>query len=672
MTDDKKPIEPASDEDQNTPTQPTPPQPYTRRPESDEPPETISLLDLMQESGDDGDTTPTTPPEPTELPPLTSPTTRPKTNVTPPPDDYTATITSIPEPRSPLEEDTTKKPPQPLTAEQLQPPEAIPPQFDPDATVVQPRVAFPGSQQTTQKAGSGQSQTQQGTTVPAQRPPQRAPVTTQPAARPAGPIRETPRGAQAPPTITRPAPSTGRGCARIFAVLLVGLIVLTLLAASTAAIGYSLVARDLPNPAELRERASDFETARIYDRTGQLLYAPADPNAGNRIYVPLDQISPYLIQATIATEDKRFYENPGFDPIGLTRAVIQAVLDQEEIGGTSTITQQLVRALLLDEDERTERTVRRKIREIILAAEISRTYSKDEILELYLNEIYYGNLAYGIEAASQTYFQTSAANLSLSEASLLAGLPQAPALWDPYTAPDKAIGRQSEVLGLMVSNGDITLDEGQAALDEMAARIYDLEPPQATILHPHFTLTVLQQAEALLGAQSIYRGGLSIQTTLDPTAQNLAEETIAAARPSINAGGANNAAMVVIQPETGEILGMVGSVDYYDESISGQVNMALAPRQPGSTIKPLVYMSAFEEGWTPATLIWDVPTEFPDGANPPYVPKNYDDTFHGPLRLRPSLGNSYNVPAVKALEYVGRLSSITSRRLIDQLRDDGC
>ena len=154
------------------------------------------------------------------------------------------------------------------------------------------------------------------------------------------------------------------------------MIVLTLLAASAGAIGYSLVARDLPNPAELRERASDFETARIYDRTGQLLYAPVDPNSGNRLYVPLSQISPYLIQATIATEDKRFYENPGFDPIGLTRAVLNAVTDQEEIGGTSTITQQLVRALLLDEDERTERTYRRKVREIILAAEISRTYRR--------------------------------------------------------------------------------------------------------------------------------------------------------------------------------------------------------------------------------------------------------------------------------------------------------
>ena len=404
----------------------------------------------------------------------------------------------------------------------------------------------------------------------------------------------------------------GRGLLVTLLVLFVG----GLLLASTAAIGYSLVAGDLPRPSELRDRASSFETARIYDRNGQLLYAPVDPNTGNRTYVPLARISPYLVQATIATEDKRFYDNPGFDIIGLGRAVIMAAREQEAVAGTSTITQQLVRATLLDEDERTERSYRRKVREIILAAEISRTYSKEEILELYLNEIYYGNLAYGIEAAANTYFNKSAADLTLAEASLLAGLPQAPALWDPYTAPDKALGRQREVLSLMVANDLITLDDAQAALDEMAGRVYTLQRPEVTIRHPHFTFTVLQQAEELLGAQSLYRGGLSIRTTLDPDAQRLAEEAVAANREAINVGGANNAALVALQPQTGEILAMVGSADFNDEAISGQVNMALAPRQAGSTIKPLVYLAAFERGWTPATLLWDVQTEFPDGANP--------------------------------------------------------
>ena len=462
----------------------------------------------------------------------------------------------------------------------------------------------------------------------------------------------------------------GRGLFIILLVLFVG----GLLVASAAAIGYSLVAADLPRPTELRNRASTFETARIYDRNGQLLYALADPNAGNRTYVPLDRISPYLVQATIATEDKRFYDNPGFDVIGLVRAVAQAAREGEAVAGTSTITQQLVRATLLDEDERTERSYRRKVREIILAAEISRTYSKEEILELYLNEIYYGNLAYGIEAAANTYFNKSAADLTLAEASLLAGLPQAPALWDPYTAPDKALGRQREVLSLMVANDDINLSDAQAALDEMAVRVFELQRPQVTIRHPHFTFTVLQQAEELLGAQSIYRGGLSILTTLDPDAQRQAEEAVAANRDLLAAGGANNASLVALQPQTGEIIAMVGSADFNDEAIAGQVNMALAPRQPGSSIKPLVYLSAFERGWTPATLLWDVRTEFPDGVNPPYIPKNFDDEFHGPVRIRPALGNSYNIPAVKAMEFVGVCEFISDVQAIGltQLQDDGC
>ncbi|MCA9935173.1 MAG: transglycosylase domain-containing protein, partial [Anaerolineales bacterium] len=309
-------------------------------------------------------------------------------------------------------------------------------------------------------------------------------------------------------------------------------------------------------------------------------------------------------EATIATEDARFYTNPGFDPIGIARAIVQAAQEREFVSGASTITQQLVRALLLSEDERTERTFRRKVREIILAAEISRTYSKEEILELYLNEIYYGNLAYGIEAAAQTYFNKSAADLTLAEASLLAGLPQAPALWDPYTAPDNAIGRQWEVLTLMVQEGYATLDEAQAALNQTNLFIYEMQPPEVTVRFPHFTFTVLQQAEDILGAQNIYRGGLNIYTTIDPTTQTLAERTIAENRDAITAAGANNAAMVVLEPETGEILALVGSVDFNDEVISGQVNMALQPRQPGSTIKPLVYLSAMERGWTPATLIW--------------------------------------------------------------------
>ncbi|MCB8988356.1 MAG: transglycosylase domain-containing protein, partial [Ardenticatenaceae bacterium] len=511
---------------------------------------------------------------------------------------------------------------------------------------------------------------------PSGQPPRAAPAAaaTRPAAQPVPRVTvPTPGRSAAPPKPRRRR--DWHGCLVRLAVFgFIGFILLSIVGVLAAAVGYTSIARDLPSVSELEERVSSFETARIYDRYGSEIYALADPNTGNRTRVSLDEISPYLIQATIATEDSRFYENPGFDPIGLTRAIFQAMREGEQIAGTSTITQQLVRAVLLDEDERTERTARRKIREIILAAELARTYDKNTILELYLNEIYYGNLAYGIEAASQTYFDKPAKDLTLAEASLLAGLPQAPAAWDPYTAPELAVGRQWEVLNRMIAEGYATTEEAQAALNEMNVRVYEMRPKERSVEYPHFTFTVLQQAEELLGAQSIYRGGLRIYTTLDPAAQDLALQTLEANRDSIQAGGANNAALVAIKPDTGEVLALVGSVDFYDESIDGQVNMALAPRQPGSSIKPFVYLSALEKGWTPATLIWDVQTQFTDGANPPYVPKNYDDAFHGPLRLRPSLGNSYNIPAVKALEYVGVCNFIDNVQKIGltALQDAGC
>jgi membrane peptidoglycan carboxypeptidase len=328
----------------------------------------------------------------------------------------------------------------------------------------------------------------------------------------------------------------------------------------------------------------------------------------------------------------------------------------------------------LEEDERTERTFRRKLREIILAAEISRTYEKNEILELYLNEVYFGNLAYGIEAAAQTYFDKPAAELNLAEATLLAGLPQAPALWDPFTAPDKALGRQSEVLSLMIAAGFVTVEEARQAQTEAVDILTNIKPPEVTIEHPHFALLVLQQAEDILGAQSIYRGGLQIHTTLDPDVQNLAESTMDAYGDLVRAGGANNASMVVTKPDSGDILALVGSLDFQDEAISGQVNMALAPRQPGSSIKPLVYLTALERGWTASTLIWDVATQFADGPNAVYEPKNYDDQFHGPLRLRLALGNSYNIPAVKALEFVGVCNFINNVQKVGltDLTDSGC
>ncbi len=457
--------------------------------------ETVSLLDLMAAANDD--------------------------LAVPADDEETADLSLAPSPDKP------KPTPLPLSAEELTPPRERPLVHDPDATDIQLSVAFPGSEPPLSEAPTQLFQpirqpkpdpepsTEENAPTIAHRPlPTQPPVREQPHATPTPPVirDQSPTTKVAIPKQSRPVhprPQTRRrrnwrGCfTRALLIIVILGIAGVAFAVIGAALGYQAIASDLPEPTELIERASDFETARIYDRDGNLLYALIDPNAGDRTRVSLDQISPHLINATIATEDARFYENPGFDPIGIARAIIQAAQEREFVSGASTITQQLVRAVLLDEDERTERTFTRKVREIILAAELFRTYDKQTILELYLNEIYYGNRAYGIEAAAQTYFNKSAANLTLTEASLLAGLPQAPALWDPYTAPEKAIGRQGEVLFLMKEGGYITIDEANAALDEMNLRLYNMTPPVVTIKHPHFTVTVLQQAEELLGSQAI-------------------------------------------------------------------------------------------------------------------------------------------------------------------------
>lgn len=571
------------------------------------------------------------------------------------PDDDQATPTFRPKPVT-----QAAPPPQPLQPGQFSAPPRQPVRDD-QATTVNPATAFPGNTQ------------------------------VQPAQTVRRPVRDVPKvrqaqytSAAAPPMPPKVVPSTGKtqrsgmGCIGRFLIFSTFLLLFGVIIAFVAtAVGYMTIAAELPPVSELRGRASTFETARIYDSAGNELYAFADPNTGNRTYKLLADIDQDLINATIATEDARFYVNPGFDPIAIARAVWAAVSggDVYAGGGASTITQQLVRALLLGEGAANDESISRKVREIILAAELGRdpAYTKNDVLELYLNEIFYGNRAYGIEAAAQTYFGKSSSDLTLAEASLLAGLPQAPAAWDPFTEPELALGRQSEVLGLMVQAGYISAETADATLAESADLIANLTPPAVNITYPHFTLSILQQLEAANDPQAIYRGGLRIYTTIDPATQALAEETVNRARPLLAADGANNAAMVVLDPYTGAIQAMVGSADFSDEAISGQVNMAEQPRQPGSTIKPFVYLTALEQGWTPATLLWDVPTSFPNPPNADYTPKNYDDRFHGPLLLRNALGNSYNIPAVKALDYVGVCNFVNrAAQLGLGLEDEGC
>ncbi|MCA2000739.1 MAG: penicillin-binding protein, partial [Chloroflexi bacterium] len=410
------------------------------------------------------------------------------------------------------------------------------------------------------------------------------------------------------------------GCLlRVLIAMTFAAVVAGLIAGSYLVYKYYQIAKTLPDVGDLRNRASQFETTRILDRNGQLLYEILDPNAGRRTYVPLSQISPNLVAATIATEDKEFYNHPGFDPAAILRALWVNYRTEGQGGGASTITQQLARALLLSPEERSQRTYTRKTREIILAAEITRRYSKDEILELYLNEIYYGNLAYGVEAAAETYFGKTAKDLTLGEAAFLAGLPQSPAVYDIYVNPQATLTRQQQVLALMfdmsVQNNCIQVSNSETpvCVDPLSAmqaanemKSYSFRPPSFDARYPHWVNFIRSKLEEQYDAQTIYRSGFIVQTTLDPLMQDTAQQLVTNQIAAMAENNAKNGALVAIRPSTGEILAMVGSPDFNNAAIAGQINMATSPtRQPGSSIKPFTYLAAFEKGWTPSTWLWD-------------------------------------------------------------------
>ena len=405
---------------------------------------------------------------------------------------------------------------------------------------------------------------------------------------------------------------------------------------------YASYAKELPDFTQL-DRRRVFQTARILDRNGALLGEFNDPEGGRRTLVSLDRIPRALRDATIAAEDANYYQHPGFDVVAILRALYLNVRGREIVSGASTITQQLIKNTLLTP----EQTPDRKIKEAILAWEVSRRYSKDRVLELYLNEVYYGNLAYGVEAAAQTYFGKSVSDLDLAELTFIAGLPQAPSAYDPYVNPQAARGRQDYVLEQMVRNGMISPQQADTA----RARPIALRPKQESgpIQAPHFVNFVRQLLERSYSPDTLFREGLQIRTTLDLRLQQQAEKAARDQIAELRQRNANNAALVAIEPGRGEILAMVGSVDYDDVSIAGQVNVALADRQPGSALKPFTYLTAFQRGWAPSTMVMDVPTTF--GGT--YTPLNFDQKFRGPVSVRRALAASLNVPAVKALEIVG-------------------
>jgi len=415
---------------------------------------------------------------------------------------------------------------------------------------------------------------------------------------------------------------------------------------------YAWLIADLPSPGELSTHVVAPST-KIYDRKGRLLFEAIAPYGGKHTPLPLDQIPLYLRQATVATEDAAFYTNPGVDFRAILRAIIINLRGGEAISGGSTITQQLARNLILSPEERIQRTLRRKLREAILAWRLARIYFKDEILALYLNETYYGNFAYGVEAAAQAYFGKSVGDMDLAECALLAGLPQSPAAYNPSINPEAAKERQGVVLDLMVKAGYIIEEQAKLAKEEQlhfAASPFPIEAP-------HFVMYVRGLLEREFGLETLRRKGLNVYTTLDldlqERARSIVNHRLAALAEKRPCSNITNAALVALDPRTGEILAMLGSPDYFDREISGAVNACLALRQPGSSIKPITYAAALSLDYTPATMVNDVRTTFVTKEGEPYTPLNYDLTFHGPVLLREALASSYNIPAVKVLDHVG-------------------
>lgn len=408
------------------------------------------------------------------------------------------------------------------------------------------------------------------------------------------------------------------------------------------------VSRDLPTPGRLAY-GNIKDSTRILDRNGKLLYSFYKDY--NRIYIPLSQVPQNLRQATIATEDKDFYHNKGFSLTGMFRGLVLDPLFKKRATGGSTITQQLIKNTLLSP----ERSTTRKLKELILAIQVDSKYSKDQILEMYLNNISYGGTAIGIEAASSLYFNKHTKDLGLSESAFLSGLPQLPTYYSPYSNPDKTyIERSQYVLKRMKDEGYISKKQLDDALKEIKGFTFAHKKTEA-IKAPHFVMYVRQKLVDMFGENVVANGNLTVTTTADAEISQSAEDIVNKEFESFKNYKVKNGAVVVLDVKTGGILAMIGSRDFFNQDIDGEFNAATALRQPGSALKPIMYATAFEKGYTPSTLIMDVKTDFPviDPVDPIYTPVNYDGKYRGPVQLRFALGNSLNLPAVKILARVG-------------------
>ncbi len=508
---------------------------------------------------------------------------------------------------------------------------------------------------------------------------------------PAAPANNTQFDLHDSPIVHEVRQSQRNARTRLVLMLLAALLCVALVAGIVFAGGAMLWYRDRVEPfteaiAALENYVPAYQTARIFDADGGLIAALDSPESGARTPVPLERISPYMIHAIVSQENERFFDDPGFDPIAIARAFIQNLRGGGIESGASTITQQIARNLvLLDRDV----TLERKLNEILVAMEIANRYDKNFILELYLNEIFFANRSYGVEAAANTYFGHGAAQLNFAQSALLASIVPSPLGHDPINNRETAIANMRLTMDKMLNIGCLQFQHddwltrgpfciqagaevdlggtsgvlvrrdatgaiigGAAILQIAEIETADFSLNETRSRYPHFVEFLRAQLIAELGEEALYQRGLSIHTTLDPalqaTAQALLSRQVGELR--IAGTGINTGAIMVSDPQTGAIRVMVGSHDFYDP-VAGQVNNALSWQQPGSAIKPLVYAAALQnnegEYQTPASIIWDVPLVADLGAGGIYQPQNVDRRFHGAVSLREALQNSYNVPAVK-------------------------
>ncbi len=409
--------------------------------------------------------------------------------------------------------------------------------------------------------------------------------------------------------------------------------------------------KDLPSPAKVVRR--DGYSSKVYDRNGKVLYDIY--NDAKRDPVNFSDIPDYLKKATISVEDKDFYKHKGFDPLTPLR-MVKNVFYFKKVTGGSTLTQQLTRNVLLT----TERTVTRKIKELILAIQIEAKYSKDEILGMYLNEAPYGGASWGVGPAAEQYFGKEVKELNLAECAILAGLPQLPSVYSPYSSTPKAyINRTKHVLDRMVEDGYVS----QALADETMKEVenYKFNDQKSTMQAPHFVLWVKELLAEKYGEELVEGGGLKITTTLDLDLQNKAQEIVAEEIDKNESKKITNGAAIIIDPTTGQVLAMVGSRDYWSDKTDGNFNVVTqALRQPGSSIKPITYLAAIKKGWSASKMIMDTPVTFPGvGGQKDYSPQNYNGKYNGPMSLRNALGNSINTTAVKTLAFVGVKNMLT-------------